>query len=116
MVVYEAPHRLKKTLQELLGVLGNRSVTVCREITKKHETFWKTTLQEASDFYAEEEPKGECILVIEGLSREAIEKEAQSIEEHLQIYLDQGIDKKEAMKLVAKDRGISKRDVYAASI
>lgn len=122
MVVYEAPHRLKKTLQELLGVLGNRSVTVCREITKKHETFWKTTLQEASDFYAEEEPKGECILVIEGLSREAIEKEAQqkweamSIEEHLQMYLDQGIDKKEAMKLVAKDRGISKRDVYAASI
>ena len=122
MVVYEAPHRLKKTLQELLGVLGNRSVTVCREITKKHETFWKTTLQEASDFYAEEEPKGECILVIEGLSREAIEKEAQqkweamSIEEHLQMYLDQGIEKKEAMKLVAKDRGISKRDVYAASI
>lgn len=79
-------------------------------------------MQEASDFYAEEEPKGECILVIEGLSREAIEKEAQqkweamSIEEHLQMYLDQGIEKKEAMKLVAKDRGISKRDVYAASI
>ena len=103
-------------------MLGNRSVTVCREITKKHETFWKTALQEASDFYAQEEPKGECILVIEGLSREAIEKEAQQkweamgIEEHLQMYLDQGIDKKEAMKLVAKDRGISKRDVYAASI
>ena len=122
MVVYEAPHRLKKTLQELLGVLGNRSVTVCREITKKHETFWKTTLQEASDFYAEEEPKGECILVIEGLSREANEKEAQQkceamgYEEPLLMNLAQGIDKKEAMKLVAKDRGISKRDVYAASI
>lgn len=122
MVVYEAPHRLKKTLQELLSVLGDRSITVCREITKKHETFWKTTLQEACGFYAGEEPKGECILVIEGLSREEIEKEAQrrwdsmSIEEHLQMYIDQGIEKKEAMKLVAKDRGISKRDVYAASL
>ena len=122
MVVYEAPHRLKKTLQELLSVLGDRSITVCREITKKHETFWKTTLQEACGFYAGEEPKGECILVIEGLAREEIEKEAQrrwdsmSIEEHLQMYIDQGIEKKEAMKLVAKDRGIPKRDVYAASL
>ena len=122
IVVYEAPHRLKKTLQELLGTLGNRSVTVCREITKKHETFWKTTLQEAVDFYAVEEAKGECILVIEGLSWEAIETEAHqkwetmSIEKHLQMYLEQGIDKKEAMKLVAKDRGISKRDVYAACL
>ena len=122
MVVYEAPHRLKKTLQELLCVLGDRSVTICREITKKHETFWKTTLKEAEDFYETEEPKGECILVIEALSREAVTKEAQSqwetmsIVEHLQMYMDQGIEKKEAMKLVAKDRGISKREVYAASL
>lgn len=122
IVIYEAPHRLKKTLQELCGVLGDRSVTVCREITKKHETFWKTTLQSACDFYAEEDPKGECILVIEGISWEQVDKEAQSrwdamsIEEHLQMYMAQGIEKKEAMKLVAKDRGISKREVYAASL
>ena len=122
MVVYEAPHRLKRTIQELLGALGDRSVTICREITKKHETFWKTTLKEAGDFYEGEEPKGECILVIEGLSREAVEKEAQSrwetmsIGEHLQMYIDQGVEKKEAMKLVAKDRGISKREVYAENL
>lgn len=122
MVVYEAPHRLKRTIQELLDVLGDRSVTICRELTKKHETFRKTTLKEAQAFYESEEPKGECILVIEGLSWETVEKEAQrkwevmSIEEHLQMYMEQGVEKKEAMKLVAKDRGISKREVYAASV
>ena len=122
MVVYEAPHRLKRTIQELLDVLGDRSVTICREITKKHETFRKTTLKEAQALYESEEPTGECILVIEGLSWETVEKEAQrkwevmSIEEHLQMYMEQGVEKKEAMKLVAKDRGISKREVYAASL
>lgn len=122
MVVYEAPHRLKRTIQELLDTLGDRSVTICREITKKHETFRRTTLSEAGEFYEAEEPKGECILVIEGLSREEVEREAQrkweamSIGEHLRMYMEQGVEKKEAMKLVAKDRGISKRDVYAASL
>lgn len=122
IVIYEAPHRLNKTVAELVSVLGDRSVTVCRELTKKHETFWKTTLQAACDFYAQEEPKGECILVIEGVSRETLVKvsqrkwETMSIREHLQMYIEQGIEKKEAMKMVAKDRGISKREVYAADI
>lgn len=120
IVIYEAPHRLRKTLQEIYTALGQRQITVCREITKKHETFWKTTLQEAMDYYAGEEPKGECILVIRGVSREVLQQDLQSrweamrIEEHLELYMQQGVEKKEAMKLVAKDRGISKRDVYAA--
>lgn len=118
IVMYEAPHRLLKTLRELLNCLGNRRITVCRELTKKHETTFVTTLEEAISYYQVNEPKGECVLVMEGKSREKIRKEevskweAMSIEEHTEYYINQGIDKKEAMKLVAKDRGISKRDVY----
>ena len=118
IILYEAPHRLVRTLQELLEVLGNRKVTVCRELTKKHETAFATTLQEAHSFYEEKEPKGECVLVIEGKSREELKQEEvakweeMSIEEHMEYYLRQGIEKKEAMKQVAKDRGITKRDVY----
>ena len=119
-ILYEAPHRLLKTLEELLEALGDRRVTVCRELTKKHEIALLTTLQEAITFYEEEGVKGECVLVLEGVSAEALEKEKQdsflelSIEEHMERYLAQGMDKKEAMKAVAADRGISKRDVYAA--
>ena len=119
-VLYEAPHRLKKTLKLLLERLGDRKVTVCRELTKKHETAFLTTLSEALRHYEEEEPKGECVLVLEGRSRREMEQEAQekwteiSLEEHMEIYLSQGLNKKEAMKSVAKDRGISKRDVYQA--
>ena len=118
IIMYEAPHRLLKTLQELLDNLGNRKITVCRELTKKHETAFVTTIEEALRYYEENEPKGECVLVLEGKSREDIRKEEVSkweemtIEEHMEHYLSQGIEKKEAMKLVAKDRGISKRDVY----
>ena len=118
MILYEAPHRLVRTLQELLEVLGNRKITVCRELTKKHETAFATTLKEACSFYEENEPKGECVLVIEGKSREELKQEEVakweelSIEEHMEHYLRQGIEKKEAMKQVAKDRGITKRDVY----
>ncbi len=118
MIIYEAPHRLVKTLHELKDALGNRGVTVCRELTKKHETAFLTTLEQAISHYAEHEPKGECVLVIEGKSREEIRQEEVSkweemtIEEHMEIYLSQGIEKKEAMKHVARDRGISKRDVY----
>ena len=120
IVLYEAPHRLKKTLKLLLERLGDRKVTVCRELTKKHETAFLTTLSEALHYYEEEEPKGECVLVLEGRSRKEMEQEAQekwteiSLEEHMEIYLSQGLNKKEAMKSVAKDRGISKRDVYQA--
>lgn len=118
MVIYEAPHRLKKTLQELKDTLGNRKITVCRELTKKHETAFATTLEEAICYYEQEEPRGECVLVIEGRNREELRQEEvskweqMSIEEHMAYYQEQGMDKKEAMKRVAKDRGISKRDVY----
>ena len=118
IIMYEAPHRLVRTLQELLENLGNRKITVCRELTKKHETAFATTLEEAVRHYEENDPKGECVLVIEGRSREELRQEEMakweemSIEEHMEYYLNQGIAKKEAMKLVAKDRGVSKRDIY----
>lgn len=121
MIIYEAPHRLVKTLKELGGVLGeDRGITVLRELTKKHETAFRTTLGEAVDYYGENEPKGECVLVLEGKSRDQIRKEEQerweemSIPEHMEHYMSQGIDKKEAMKRVAKDRGLGKRDIYKA--
>ncbi len=118
IILYEAPHRLVRTLQELLEALGDRKVTVCRELTKKHETAFATTLEEAHSYYESNEPKGECVLVIEGKSRYEIKQEEVAkweemrIEEHMDFYLQQGIDKKEAMRMVAKDRGITKRDVY----
>ena len=121
MIIYEAPHRLVKTLKELGGVLGeDRKITVLRELTKKHETAFRTTLGEAVEYYSANEPKGECVLVLEGKSRELIRQEEQerweemSIPEHMEHYMNQGIDKKEAMKRVAKDRGLGKRDVYKA--
>lgn len=123
IIMYEAPHRLLKTLKMLSERLGKeRRITVCRELTKRHETAFATTLEEACAYYNEQLPKGECVLVIEGRSREQIaqEEKAQweemSIEEHMEHYLSQGIDKKEAMKKVAKDRGVSKRDIYNALI
>lgn len=118
IVLYEAPHRLVRTLRELLEALGNRALTVCRELTKKHETVFLTTLEEAADYYKENEPKGECVLVVQGKSYEALRREEItaweeiSIAEHMEQYLNHGIDKKEAMKRVAKDRGLSKREVY----
>lgn len=118
IIMYEAPHRLVRTLQELLEHLGNRRVTVCRELTKKHETAFATTLEEALTYYEANEPKGECVLVLEGQSREVLRREEvskweeMSITEHMEFYTQQGIDRKEAMKKVAKDRGIGKRDVY----
>ena len=118
IIMYEAPHRLVRTLQELLENLGNRRITVCRELTKKHETAFATTLENALAYYEENDPKGECVLVMEGRSREELRQEEvakweeMSIEEHMDYYMNQGISKKEAMKMVAKDRGIGKRDVY----
>ncbi len=122
MIIYEAPHRLTKTLKELSETLGDREATVCRELTKKHETFFKTSLYKAAEYYTENEPKGECIIVIRGKSAEEIEKEAaakweqMSVSEHLKMYIEQGMDKKEATKLVAKDRGVSKREIYEYTI
>ena len=118
IVLYEAPHRLLRTLQELYDTLGERRITVCRELTKKHETAFQATLNGAIDWYSANEPRGECVLVLEGKSRESIEKEKQeswqeiSIEEHMESYENQGISRKEAMKLVAADRGTTKREIY----
>lgn len=118
IILYEAPHRLVKTLEELVTVLGNRPVTICRELTKKHETVFLTTLEDALAYYKEEDPRGECVIVLEGRSRQEMEEEKQksweamSLEEHMNHYESQGMSRKEAMKLVAKDRGVSKRDIY----
>lgn len=120
IILYEAPHRLVRTLGELLEKLGNRRATICRELTKKHETVFQTTLKEAVEFYSENEPKGECVLVIEGVSFQALEEEnrrqweSMEIPEHVEFYMNQGMDKKAAMKQAAADRGISKRDIYQA--
>lgn len=120
IMLYEAPHKLKKTLKDLYEVLGNREISLCKELTKKHETNFRTTLSDAITHYEQEEPKGEFVLVIEGVSREELKQDemqgflAMTIEEHMQYYTDQGIDRKEAMKKVAKDRGVSKRDIYQA--
>ena len=103
-----------------MEALGNRRLTICRELTKKHETAFQTTLEEALEYYQEQEPRGECVLVLEGKSREQVRLEQQqswesiSIEEHMEQYLAKGMDRKEAMKQVAKDRGVSKRDIYQA--
>lgn len=120
MILYEAPHHLKRTLSELLETLGERRITLCRELTKKFETIMPTTLERAADYYEENEPKGEYVLVIEGKSRKEIEEEQQkswesmSIEEHMAFYEKQGIDRKSAMKKVAADRGVGKREIYQA--
>lgn len=118
MIVYEAPHRLVKTLKLFLERLGNRKITVCRELTKRHETALAVTLEEAVAHYETNPPKGECVLVIEGKSREEAREEERkqweemTIEDHMEVYTKQGMDKKSAMKAVAKDRGVSKRDIY----
>lgn len=120
IVLYEAPHHLKKTLEDLYGALGDRKISFCRELTKLHETVMQTTLGEALQYYRENEPRGEYVLVIAGKSIEEVRQEAaavwesMNIVEHMDYYLQQGTEKKEAMKRVAKDRGISKREVYAA--
>ena len=120
MIVYEAPHHLRATLQELYQAFGDRSITLCRELTKRYEEKKKMTLAQAVDYYRENDPRGEYVLVISGKSKEEVMQEEQSrwedlsIEEHMQIYLDQDYSKKDAMKAVAKDRGVSKRDIYQA--
>lgn len=118
MIVYEAPHRLVKTLKLFLERLGNRKITICRELTKRHETALAVTLEEAVAHYEANAPKGECVLVIEGKSREEAREEERkqweemTIEDHMEVYTKQGMDKKSAMKAVAKDRRVSKRDIY----
>ena len=118
IIIYEAPHHLIKTVTELYNALGDRELTVCRELTKKHEEKAQTTFSELLERSRTQEPRGEYVLVICGRNVAEIAKEQQEsweampLEAHMAHYESQGIDRKEAMKLVAKDRGVSKRDIY----
>ncbi len=120
MIVYEAPHHLRAVLDDLYEALGNRRISICRELTKKFEEVNPTTIEQAISFYKENEPRGEYVLVIEGKSLEEQEEEKRkswqemSIEEHMQFYEEQGVPHKEAMKNVAADRGVGKREIYQA--
>ena len=118
IIIYEAPHHLKKTLKECREYLGNRQMTVCKELTKKHEKKMRASLDEVIAFYEENEPRGEYVLVFEGKSRQELREEEienwtkLTLEEHMEYYEKKGLDRKSAMKAVAKDRGLSKREVY----
>ncbi len=118
IILYEAPHHLKATLIQLLEALGNRQITLCRELTKLHETVQLMTLTEAVSYYEVNAPKGEYVLILEGVSQESLDAESQAswesmeLSEHMDIYLNQGLSKKEAMKKVALDRGVPKREIY----
>ena len=118
IILYEAPHHLKKTLADLYEALGDRKISLCRELTKVHEEAFRTTIREAIGWYETHEPRGEYVMVIAGRDPEAKEEEARkawqemSVAEHLQKYLDEGLDEKAAMKAVAEDRGVPKREIY----
>lgn len=120
IILYEAPHKLKNTLKDLYAYLGNRDISLCRELTKKHETNFRTTIEDAIAYYEKEEPRGEYVLVIRGMNREDLREASRqsfleiSMQEHMERYMAQGMDRKNAMKAVAKDRGIGKREVYQA--
>ena len=123
IIIYEAPHRLIKTLNELAEVFGTeRGLTICKELTKKHESFIKTTFGEALNLFETDAPRGEYVLVIEGKPANELREEAEkkwediSIENHIKSYMERGMSKKEAVKAVAEERGIPKRDVYSAAI
>ena len=119
IIVYEAPHHLKKTLLLLSDTLGDRKITICRELTKKFETVMPTTFGEALEYYESEEPRGEYVLVIEGADRDAAKRELQSsfesmsVEDHVAMYEAKGFDRKAAMKKAAEDRGVPKREIYS---
>ncbi len=118
LIVYEAPHHLTATLKELQEALGDRQITVCRELTKKFETAFRTTFSEAAAYYENNGARGECVIVIKGRSRRELAREAHqaweslSLEEHMAHYMNQGMERKTAMKQVAKDRGVGKREIY----
>ncbi len=122
LIFYEAPHRLLSTLDYLKDNLGNRRISICRELTKLHEEIYRGRISEALDFFVDNRPRGEFVLVIEGKSDEDIKAEKEAlwsdltIKEHLLKVIEEGVDKKEAIKLVAKERGIAKKEVYKHSM
>lgn len=122
VILYESPHHLLKTLKDLRETLGDRKLSICRELTKQFESVIPTSLDESILLYEEREPRGEFVLVIEGRDPGELKREAEdgwkslSLNEHMELYESQGLSRKEAMKAVASDRGLSKREVYAALI
>ena len=117
-ILYEAPHHLRGTLQELYDNLGDRRITLCRELTKRYEEALPMTILTAIGYYEENEPRGEYVLVLAGADRAELEEEKRRsfedmpLEEHMEMYVAQGLSRKEAMKKGAADRGVSKRDIY----
>jgi len=118
LIFYEAPHKLKKTLSDLYDFFGERKIAICRELTKVYEEIKRTTLSEAVKFYEENEPRGEFVLIIEGKEKTIGDEFLNNLplKEHINYYMNQGIQKKDALKCVARDRGVSKRDVYNADL
>ena len=120
IILYEAPHHLKAVLNDLIETLGDRKISICRELTKKFEEVNVMTLVRAISFYKDNEPRGEYVLVLEGKSLEEQEEERRqswqemSIEDHMKYYEDEGFSHKDAMKKVASDRGVGKREIYQA--
>ncbi|WP_029323611.1 16S rRNA (cytidine(1402)-2'-O)-methyltransferase [Butyrivibrio sp. AE3004] len=120
IILYEAPHHLRATLKDLFEFLGERKITICREITKKFEEIIPTTLEGAVLHYEENEPRGEYVLVVEGVSLKVLDRQQQeewakmSIEDHMEHYEKNGMSHKDAMKQVAADRGVGKREIYQA--
>ena len=118
IVLYEAPHHLVRTLEELYQSIGDRKAVILRELTKRYETVFSSTLREALAYYGEHEPKGECVIVIEGKSRAEAKEELREqwkewpLDRHMDFYMEQGLSRKDAMKAVAADRGVHKRDIY----
>jgi 16S rRNA (cytidine1402-2'-O)-methyltransferase len=122
LVFYESPHRIRETLEFLRSNLGNRRISICRELTKLHEQILRVSLDEAIEYYSEKDIKGEFVLIVEGkreeeiLEEERAKWEALSIEDHIKNYISEGLSKKEAIKKVAKDRKLSKSEIYKYSI
>ena len=120
IIIYEAPHHLKATLGDLMESLGDRRISICRELTKRFEEVMPTTIESAISFYEENEPRGEYVLVIEGVSLSELDKKQQdkwndmSLKDHMAYYENSGMNRKDAMKQVAADRGVGKREIYKA--
>lgn len=117
LIFYEAPHKLKNTLADMADVFGaNRKIALARELTKVHEEIIRCTIGEAVEYYSENNPRGEYVLVIEGAKETETEEEAfwdkLSITEHVEKYIAEGMSSKDAVKKAAEDRGLPKRDVY----
>lgn len=114
LIFYEAPHKLKYTLNDMLSILGDRKIALVRELTKLHEEVKRTTLSEAVEFYETQKPRGEYVIVIDGAKQQSAEQfwADMSIAEHVEHYINLGNTSKEAIKLAAADRGVPKREVY----